>query len=55
MIDAYGQYKNSDFYSFTTAAAPKTATKTSITCIKGKTSKVITAVKPTCPTGYTKK
>ena len=55
MIDAYGQYKNSDFYSFTTAAAPKTATKTSITCIKGKTSKVITAIKPTCPTGYTKK
>jgi hypothetical protein len=55
MIDAYGQYKNSDFYTYTTAAAPKTAAKTSITCIKGKTSKVITAVKPTCPSGYTKK
>jgi hypothetical protein len=55
MNDAYGQLKYSDSYSFTTAAAPKTATKTSITCIKGKTSKVITAVKPTCPSGYTKK
>lgn len=55
MMDAYGQYKNSDFYVFTTAAAPKSATKTSIKCIKGKTSKVITAVKPTCPSGYTKK
>jgi hypothetical protein len=55
MNDAYGQLKYSDSYSYTTAAAPKTATKTSITCIKGKTSKVITAVKPTCPSGYTKK
>ena len=33
-----------------------TGTKaTSITCIKGKTSKVITGVKPTCPSGYTRK
>lgn len=55
MNDAYGQLKYSDTYSYTTAAAPKTATKTSITCIKGKISKVITAVKPTCPSGYTKK
>ena len=55
MFDAYGQSKNSDFYTYATAAEPKTVTKTSITCIKGKTSKVITAVKPTCPSGYTKK
>ena len=55
MMDAYGQYKNSDFYTFTTAAAPKPDVKTSITCVKGKSSKVITAVKPTCPSGYTKK
>ena len=55
MNDAYGQLKYSDTYSYTTAAAPKTAAKTSITCIKGKASKVITAVKPTCPSGYTKK
>lgn len=55
MSDIYGQYKSSDFYTFATTAAPKATAKTSITCVKGKTSKVITAVKPTCPTGYTKK
>lgn len=55
MSDQYGQMKASDTYSFTTGAAPRAAAKTSITCVKGKTSKVITAVKPTCPAGYTKK
>lgn len=55
MSDQYGQMKASDAYSFTTLAAPKAETKSSITCIKGKASKVITAVKPTCPAGYTKK
>ena len=34
---------------------PATAKKTSITCVKGKTSKKVTAVKPTCPKGYKKK
>ena len=29
--------------------------KTTITCIKGKSSKKITAIKPTCPAGYKKK
>ncbi|MCF8534606.1 MAG: hypothetical protein K9F92_00305 [Candidatus Nanopelagicaceae bacterium] len=55
MTDIYGQYKSSDFYTFATTASAKAAAKTSITCVKGKTSKVITAVKPTCPTGYIKK
>jgi hypothetical protein len=32
----------------------RTAKKT-ITCVKGKTSKKITALKPKCPPGYTKK
>ena len=32
--------------------APK---KTTITCVKGKTSKKVTAVKPKCPSGYKKK
>jgi hypothetical protein len=36
-------------------AKPAAAKKTSITCVKGKTSKKVTAVKPTCPTGYKKK
>jgi len=34
---------------------PAAAKKTSITCVKGKTSKKITAVNPKCPTGYRKK
>jgi hypothetical protein len=29
--------------------------KSSITCVKGKTSKKVTAVNPKCPTGYKKK
>jgi hypothetical protein len=32
-----------------------TPKKTTITCIKGKTTKIVTAVKPTCPTGYKRK
>jgi len=55
MSDSYGQLKTSEPYRFTTTAAPKSAAKTTITCVKGKASKVITAVNPTCPTGYTKK
>ena len=31
------------------------AKKTTITCVKGKTTKTVTAVKPTCPVGYRKK
>jgi hypothetical protein len=36
-------------------AKPAAAKKTSITCVKGKTSKRVTAVNPTCPKGYKKK
>jgi hypothetical protein len=34
---------------------PAAAKKTSITCVKGKTSKKVTAVNPACPKGYKKK
>jgi hypothetical protein len=34
---------------------PVAAKKKTITCIKGKTSKKVTAIKPKCPTGYKKK
>ena len=34
---------------------PTIAKKTSITCVKGKATKKITAVNPKCPTGYKKK
>jgi hypothetical protein len=39
------------------AAADKAATikKKTITCIKGKITKKVTAVKPKCPAGYKKK
>lgn len=38
-----------------TAAAKPVVKKFTITCVKGKTSKKVTAFKPTCPTGYKKK
>ena len=34
---------------------PAAAKKATITCVKGKTSKKVTAVNPKCPTGYKKK
>jgi hypothetical protein len=56
MSDSFGQNKYS-VTSYMTAPAPaqQKATKTSITCIKGKASKIITAVNPKCPSGYRKK
>ena len=37
------------------SASAKPIAKTTITCIKGKLKKVVTGVKPTCPSGYQKK
>jgi hypothetical protein len=34
---------------------PAAAKKGTITCVKGKISKKVTAVNPKCPTGYKKK
>ena len=39
----------------TPVATGATAKKTTITCVKGKTVKKVTAVKPVCPKGYTKR
>ena len=39
----------------TPSVKPVAVKKTTITCVKGKTSKKVTAVKPKCPTGYKKK
>ena len=36
-------------------AAPAPIRKTSITCVKGKLTKKVTAVNPKCPSGYKKK
>jgi hypothetical protein len=38
-----------------TPSAKPVVKKTTITCIKGKTSKKVTAVNPKCPAGYKKK
>jgi hypothetical protein len=34
---------------------PAVAKKVTITCVKGKTTKKVTAVKPTCPSGFKKR
>ena len=39
----------------TQTAKPVLAKKTTITCVKGKLTKKVTAVKPVCPKGYKKK
>jgi hypothetical protein len=39
----------------TPASAAPSAKKSTITCIKGKTSKTVSGIKPTCPAGYKKK
>ncbi len=39
----------------TPAAKPSVGKKTSITCVKGNTTKKVTAVKPKCPSGFKKK
>jgi hypothetical protein len=38
-----------------TKAALESKKKTTITCVKGKLTKKVTAVKPVCPKGYKKK
>ena len=45
-----------DLVTFDVYAAPQTVAKaTTITCVKGKLTKKVTAVNPKCPTGYKKK
>ena len=39
----------------TPSAKPVAAKKSSITCVKGKTTKKVTAVNPKCPSGYKRK
>jgi hypothetical protein len=34
---------------------PSVAKKTTITCVKGKTTKKVTALSPKCPSGFKKK
>jgi hypothetical protein len=39
----------------TAAAKPAVIKKSSITCVKGKTTKKVTSINPKCPTGYKKR
>jgi hypothetical protein len=39
----------------TSSEKPVVAKRTTITCVKGKLSKKVTAVKPKCPSGYKKR
>jgi len=57
VIPGYGDKDaDVDLVTFDIYAAPKVvAKKTTITCVKGKTTKKVTAVKPKCPKGYKKK
>jgi hypothetical protein len=55
IISGYGDKEaDVDLVTFDVYAAP-VAKATTITCVKGKTIKKVTAVNPKCPTGYKKK
>lgn len=57
VIPGYGDKDaDVDLVTFDVYAAPKVITKkTTITCVKGKLTKKVTAVNPKCPVGYKKK
>jgi hypothetical protein len=54
---ATGSSKATEANQKTTAPAATGSTKkaTTITCVKGKTVRKVTAVKPVCPKGFTKR
>jgi hypothetical protein len=55
VIAGYGDKESDvDLVTFDVYAAP-VVKATTITCVKGKTTKKVTAVNPKCPTGYKKK
>ena len=54
-LAAYGFNFSSPTISVKLSQAPAPAKKTTITCVKGKLTKKVTAVGPKCPSGYKKK
>jgi hypothetical protein len=54
-MGAYGFGFSSPTIKMKITQAATKVSKSTITCIKGKTSKKVTAVKPTCPTGFKKR
>jgi hypothetical protein len=57
IISGYGDKESDvDLVTFDVYTAPAPVVKaTTITCVKGKTTKKVTGVNPKCPTGYKKK
>jgi len=53
-LDCFDCYTNVTIANVTVTAKP-TIKKTTIVCVKGKLTKKVTALKPVCPKGYTKK
>jgi hypothetical protein len=54
-MGAYGFGFSSPTIKMKITQAGTSGSKTTITCVKGKTSKKVTAVKPVCPAGFKKK
>ena len=54
-MGAYGFGFSSPTIKMKITQSATNGSKTTITCVKGKTSKKVTAVKPVCPTGFRKK
>jgi hypothetical protein len=54
-MGAYGFGFSSPTIKMKITQAGTSGSKATITCVKGKTSKKVTAVKPVCPTGFKKK
>jgi len=56
IIPGYGDRDaDVDLVTFDVYVSASTAKATTITCVKGKTTKKVTAVNPKCPSGYKKK
>jgi hypothetical protein len=54
-MGAYGFGFSSPTIKMKITQARTSGSKATITCVKGKTSKKVTAVKPVCPSGFKKK
>ena len=54
-VSAAGFHFSAPVITMNLKQAPIAATKKTITCVKGKQTKKVTAISPKCPAGYKKK
>ena len=54
-VRSYAEEETGEFDNTIYLLEKQAATHKTITCVKGKTVKKVTALKPVCPKGYTKK